>query len=60
MLTLTKLYNSLISATDWTFMGDQTDIDTLWNMWEERFTTIMEECIPKATPPSLHSAIYHG
>ena len=41
--------NNIINATDWTFLDDETDMDTLWSMWEERFMTIMEECIPKAT-----------
>ena len=41
--------NNLINATDWTFLDDETDMDTLWSMWEKRFMTIMKECIPKAT-----------
>ena len=47
--------NNLISAADWTFLDDETDMDLLWSMWEKRFMTIMEECIPKATISPRHN-----
>jgi len=30
-------------------------MDLLWSMWEKRFITIMEECIPKATISPRHN-----
>ena len=41
--------NHLHDVTGWTFLDDGTNIDTLWNKWEERFMANMEESIPKAT-----------
>ena len=41
--------NTLIIENDWTFLDNESDMDTLWSMWEERFMAIMEQCIPKAT-----------
>ena len=41
--------NALINANDWTFLDNESDMDTLWSMWEERFMGIMEQYIPKAT-----------
>ena len=29
--------NNLSNGTDWTFLDDETDMDTLWSMWEKIF-----------------------
>ena len=42
-------YNRLINATDWTFLDNEANIDKVWTTWENKFMTIMEECIPRAT-----------
>ena len=47
--------HNLISAADWTFLDDETDMDLLLSMCEKRFMTIMEECIPKATISPRHN-----
>jgi len=39
----------LIEDTDWSFLKDVSCIDTVWDDWEQKFMSIMEECIPKAT-----------
>ena len=41
--------NNLLGMTDWTFLLNQPNIDTAWDMWKQKFMSIMEECIPKAT-----------
>lgn len=41
--------NRLIEATDWSFLKDVSCIDAVWDSWEQKFMSIMEECIPKAT-----------
>ena len=41
--------NSLISENDWNFLDDVTDVDVIWNSWEEKFMVIVERCIPKTT-----------
>jgi len=39
----------LIVRTGWSFLRNVPNIDTAWDLWEQKFISIMEECIPKAT-----------
>ena len=41
--------NQLISRTDWTFLHNVSSIDSAWDLWEQKFMSVMEECIPRAT-----------
>ena len=41
--------NRLIVRTDWSFLRNVSNIDTAWDLWEQKFISVMEECIPKAT-----------
>ena len=41
--------NQLIVRTDWSFLYNVSNVDTAWDLWEQKFISIMEECIPKAT-----------
>ena len=45
--------NQLISDFDWSFLEQETDVDTAWNKWEQTFITIMENCIPKVSISNL-------
>ena len=42
-------FNQLIFDFDWSFLEQETDVDTAWNKWEQTFITIMEHCIPKVS-----------
>ena len=44
--------NRVISDADWSFLKDQIDVDVAWDLWEQKFLSIMEECIPKGTVPT--------
>ena len=44
--------NRVISDADWSFVKDQIDVDVAWDLWEQKFLSIMEECIPKGTIPT--------
>ena len=50
--------NRILVATDWSFVDVQFDIDALWSTWEQKFMTVMQECIPKAT--IIQDITYHG
>ena len=41
---------NLIHATDWFALLDSTDINLSWTNWSKAFLSIMDKCIPKATP----------
>ena len=41
--------NRLIVRTDWSFLCNVSNIDTAWDLWEQKFISIMDDCIPKAT-----------
>ena len=39
--------NRLLKAKDWTFLYNKPDIDQAWEVWQQTFLEVMEECIPK-------------
>ena len=41
--------NRLLKAKDWTFLYNKPDIDQAWELWQQTFLEVMEECIPKTT-----------
>ena len=47
MLISKKLYNRLLKAKDWTFLYNKPDINQAWELWQQTFLEVMEECIPK-------------
>ena len=42
-----KKANRLIEAGDWTFLYNVSDINQAWELWQQTFMEIVEECIPK-------------
>lgn len=42
---------NLIEATDWSATLDPGDINNTWANWRDKFLSIMDKCIPKATLP---------
>ena len=48
--------NLLIEAGDWTFLYNVSDINQTWELWQQTFVEIIEECIPK-TFISLENSI---
>ena len=41
--------NRLINRTGWSFLHNVSSIDSAWDLWEQKFMSVMETCIPKAT-----------
>ena len=43
--------NQLIEEGDWTFLYNVSEINQAWELWQQTFMEIIEECIPKPSIP---------